>query len=120
MEPDLHVRTDLVPAQALVRNLVSNAVKSARRRVVVTVVVAQAPDAVRIGVRDDGPGLPEAAIALLDGVTGSDRAQSWMMNSGLGLRLCVEIAQVLQTRLEPATAPGGGTEISLTLARADA
>jgi signal transduction histidine kinase len=124
VSPDLRVRTDLVPAQTLVRNLVSNAVKSARRRVTVTVQPATAaPDAealVRIGVRDDGAGLPSGAIALLRGeMAERDTRHPWGMNSGLGLRLCVEIAQALGTRLEVATSADGGTEISFTLARAD-
>ena len=109
---ELRVRTDLVLAQTLVRNLVSNAVKSARRKVTVTIT---ATDLIRISVRDDGPGLPEAVISGLTdpGVPlpiGNAR-------SGLGLRLCLEIAQALETRLEVGAPDGGGTEISFTLPR---
>ncbi len=120
VEPGLRLRTDLVPAQTLVRNLVSNAVKSARSRVAVSVAAAEADGAVRIGVRDDGPGLPPGAVALLRGeVVERESRQPWMMSSGLGLRLCLEIAQALGTRLEVVAAPGGGTEISFTLPRAE-
>lgn len=118
VEPGLRVRTDLVPAQTLVRNLVSNAVKAARRRVVMS--VAQAGGAVQLRVRDDGPGLPAAAMALLDGTPmGNESAHPWVMNSGLGLRLCAEIAQALKTRLETSAVPDGGTEIGFTLPRTD-
>lgn len=110
----VRVHTDLVLAQTLVRNLVSNAVKSARRRVAVKITAA---DLVRISVRDDGPGLPEAVSASL-----RDPAVPLPMGnarSGLGLRLCLEIAQALGTRLQDAAMEGGGTEISFTLPRAE-
>lgn len=108
------VRTDLVLAQTLVRNLVSNAVKSARRRVIVAVTVT---DLVRISVRDDGPGLPEAVASSL-----RDPGMALPLGnarSGLGLRLCLEIAQALGTRLEATAPEGSGTEISFTLPRAE-
>jgi len=111
-EPRVH--TDLVLAQTLVRNLVSNAVKSARRQVSVKISTT---DLVRISVRDDGPGLPEAVVASL-----RDPALPLPLGnarSGLGLRLCLEIAQALGTRLESGAAEGGGTEISFSLPRAD-
>lgn len=108
------VHTDLVLAQTLVRNLVSNAVKSARRRVIVTISPA---NPVRIIVSDDGPGLPdEVRLSLSDlGIPlpmGSAR-------SGLGLRLCLEIARTLDTRLHAGSPDMGGTEISFTLPRAE-
>lgn len=117
VEPGLKVRTDIVPAQTLVRNLVSNAVKSARSRV--TVTVAGEAGAVRVVVGDDGAGLPPAAAALLggNGPAGSIGPVR-MLDSGLGLPLCVEIAQVLGTRLVVAGSPAGGTEIAFTLPRA--
>ncbi|MEK7952326.1 sensor histidine kinase [Luteolibacter soli] len=108
------VHTDLVLAQTLVRNLVSNAVKSARSRITVSV---SASDLVRISVRDDGPGLPESVIASLrDPAVPLPLGNS---RSGLGLRLCLEIAQALGTRLEAEDPAGGGTGISFTLPRAE-
>ncbi len=112
---EVRVRTDLVLAQTLVRNLVSNAVKSARHRV--SVKITAADSSVRISVRDDGPGLPEAVSAGL-----RDPALPLPLGnarSGLGLRLCLEIAQALGTSLEDDVVEGGGTEISFTLPRAE-
>ena len=111
---DSQVSTDLVLAQTLVRNLVSNAVKSARHRVAVTITNT---DFVRISVRDDGPGLPAAVVASLRDP--SVPLPLGNARSGLGLRLCLEIAQVLGTRLEDGAPEGGGTEISFTLPRAE-
>jgi signal transduction histidine kinase len=118
--PGRRVRTDLVLSQTLVRNLTSNALKSARSRVVVT--VASTPSGlVRIGVRDDGPGLPPEVSAHLQNGSADQPGSGtpWHTASGLGLRLCLEIAQALGTRLEAAVPDGGGTEISFTLPRAE-
>ena len=111
-EVESHVHTDLVLAQTLVRNLVSNAVKSARRGITVKISTS---DLVRISVRDDGPGLPETVIASLKDP--SVPLPLGNARSGLGLRLCLEIAQALGTKLEAVDPDGGGTEISFTLPR---
>ncbi|WP_438479965.1 sensor histidine kinase [Oleiharenicola lentus] len=119
VETGLRVRTDLVPAQTLVRNLVSNAVKSARTRVHVLAREAEG-GGVRVSVRDDGPGLPADARALIGGQSAENNSvHPWGFGRGLGLRLCVEIARALGTRLEVFDVPGGGTEIGFTLPRAN-
>jgi len=112
-EPGLQVLADFVPVQALVRNLVSNAVKFAHQRV--QVQVEEANEAVRISVCDDGPGLPPRTAALL---RGAETVQPGVLDSGLGLRLCMKIAQSIGTQLEVGTPPEGGTEMAFTLPRA--
>lgn len=107
--PDLRISTDLVLAQTLVRNLVANAVKFARHRV--TLEASPTPEGVRISVRDDGPGLPTDIASQL--VAGG--ATAWVSISGLGLRLCREISQVIGTRFEVTSPAEGGTAISFTL-----
>lgn len=119
--PELTVRADLVLAQTLVRNLTSNAVKAARTRVVVSAVGDAVAGHGRVSVRDDGAGLPAAVKEqFARGVAAESGSNSpWGGRSGLGLRLCVEIAQAIGTRLEAGEAPGGGVEISFTLPRAE-
>ncbi len=102
----LVVQTDLVLVQALARNLVGNAVKFAQRRVEISASVVG--DGVRLAVRDDGPGLPETVAARLRGGPAGDER-------GFGLRLCQEICDTLGLRIEAATPPQGGTEMSVTL-----
>lgn len=109
VSPDLHIETDLVLAQALVRNLVSNAVKYAQHRVE---VVAEPTDAgIQLSVRDDGPGLPPEVVASL-------RADTYMRpaadGSRLGLRFCHEISRALGARLAVTCPAEGGTHFSLT------
>ncbi|WP_367872506.1 7TM diverse intracellular signaling domain-containing protein [Luteolibacter sp. Populi] len=103
------VLTDLVQAQTLVRNLLSNAIKFASREIIVTAV--EVPEGLRFAVRDDGPGLPPAVAAGL----AAGESDHFAAASGLGLRLCREIARSLEVRLQAVAVAGGGTEISFIL-----
>lgn len=103
----LTVETDLVPAQTLVRNLLDNAVRHARQRVEVSAAAEGA--AVRLRVRDDGPGLSAEVAAWL----ADPNIASWPTGRGLGLRLCSEISRAMGLRLETHPVPGGGTEFSI-------
>lgn len=112
----LRVTTDLVLAQTLVRNLVANAVRFARTRVVVEAVAVA--EGVRVKVSDDGPGLPPEVSAALSGDEG-DKARGETRAGGLGLRFCVEIGRALGLRLEVKTREGQGAEFGFTLPGAD-
>lgn len=105
---ELKVSTDLVLAQTLLRNLVANALKFARTRVVVA--ARERNGHVWLTVADDGPGLPENIVAAL-----RQRASLPVgAAGGLGLRLCIEIGHALGTELEFVTGPGG-TEFGFSL-----
>lgn len=106
---DLRVTTDLVLAQTLVRNLVSNALRYARTQV--RVATASVPGGVRVVVHDDGPGLPSEVAARLVSGTG---APDWA-GHGLGLRFCLEISRALDAGLRAEAAQGGGTDFSFTV-----
>lgn len=95
------LHTDVVLGQTLLRNILSNAIKFARGRVMVS--VRETGEGVRISVMDDGPGLPDIPFENLN-------------QSGLGLHLCREIAGALGTKLEAGSLPAGGTVISFVLA----
>jgi signal transduction histidine kinase len=108
--------TDLVLAQTMARDLVGNAGKFARSRVEVT-ARAEA-GAVRITVRDDGPGLPSAVLARLRGEASAagDNGEG----GGMGLRLSEEIGATLGARIEAGSGPAtGGTELSVILPAVD-
>lgn len=111
----LRVTTDLVLAQTLMRNLVANAVRFARTRVVVGAVAG--PGGVRLTVSDDGPGLPPEIRAVLAG--DGDPVRMAPQAGGLGLRLCVEIGRALGVRLEVKTEADQGAEFGFTLPGAD-
>jgi len=108
---ELRVETDLVLMQTLVRNLVDNAVKHARS--VVAVQAREEGDAVRLEVRDDGPGLPASVATWLT----RDGVEAELGGRELGLRLCREIARALELRMDVRKADGGGTVFSFRLKR---
>lgn len=112
---DLHVETDLVLAQTLLRNLLVNALKFARHRVVVS--AALTPNGVRLAVRDDGPGLPREVAEQLAAESPCPPAA----RGGMGLHLCGEISRTMGIRLEAILNPGGqgGTELWFTLPAAE-
>ncbi len=105
----LRISTDLVLAQTLLRNLVANALKFACNRVLVS--ARQEEGGVRITVSDDGTGLPAKVLAALT----KENAAIDNSESGLGLRLCMEIARVLQTKLVVVASTQQGTEFQFIL-----
>lgn len=108
----LRVETDLVLVQTMVRNLVDNAVKHARTNV--EIAAREEGGSVCVSVRDDGKGLPmEVAEWLAD--PDEERA---VAGTGMGLRLCREIARALGFRLEVVKADGGGTILAFSLKQA--
>jgi signal transduction histidine kinase len=109
--------TDLVLAQTMVRNLVGNAVKFARSRVEVSARAEPETNAVRITVRDDGPGLPSTVLARLRGETSAagDNGEG----GGMGLRLSQEIGATLGARIQAGSCAAGGTELSVILTAMD-
>lgn len=63
-------------------------------------------------VRDTGPGLPEAVIGALQGVTGGARLRG-SEGTGLGLALVKRICHQMGATLAVAPMAGGGTEFSI-------
>lgn len=105
----LRVETDLVLVQTLVRNLLANALKFARTRVVLRAEAVEG--GVRFSVGNDGPPLPpDVAKRFADG-----EDEPITATGGLGLRLCREICGELGLRLEARSAEVGGTEFSVVL-----
>lgn len=105
----LQVGTDLVLAQTLVRNLLANALKFARTRVVLRAEAR--PDGVRFSVSNDGEPLPAEIAERL----AADVNEPVTATGGLGLRLCREICAALGMKLEARTPAHGGAEFSFTL-----
>ncbi len=109
--PQLSVLTDAVPLQALLRNLVANGLRAARKHVCVRAVVVA--EGVEISVCDDGPGLPHS---LANALNAGDTGQLPVVH-GLGLRLCMEISLALDLGLgvRSAGTASEGTEFHFIL-----
>jgi signal transduction histidine kinase len=112
--PDtVRVETDLVLAQTLVRNLLANALKFARTRVVLR-VRDNGEGGVCFTVRNDGAPLsPEVAARFAAG-----EEEPMTATGGLGLRLCREICRALEMRLAARTSGEGETEFEFILPNA--
>jgi signal transduction histidine kinase len=105
----LYVETDLVLAQTLVRNLLANALKFARTRVVLRAEARAG--SVHFSVTNDGPTLsPEVAARIA-----ADESGPLTASGGLGLRLCREICRAQGLKLEARSTPAIGTEFSFTV-----
>lgn len=98
----------------VVRNLLSNALRHARQRVVVT--VSRHGDETRLYVDDDGPGVPAADRArIFEPFTRLDGSRSRESGGfGLGLTIVDRIVRTHGGSLVVEDAPGGGARFSLT------
>lgn len=98
---------DPVDLSELVSNLLDNAGKWARRRVVLTIA-----DGPCIRVEDDGPGMSAQQIAQACEI--GSRFDPAKPGSGLGLAIARDIAEAYGLRLGISSPPGGGLMVELT------
>lgn len=97
----------------IVGNLLDNAYKYCRRRVLVQ--VRALPDRVEILTRDDGPGLPpDAGEAVIER---GARADETVPGQGIGLAVVAETVELYQGRVALGVSPLGGTEVCVSLPR---
>jgi signal transduction histidine kinase len=113
---DVWVQSDPVLLERLVRNLADNAFKYTIAGGV-TLAAEPSEDAVRITVRDTGPGIPEAERERIFeefyqiGNPERDRSQGL----GLGLAIVRRLAQLLELEVALETEPGRGSTFAVTV-----
>ena len=97
------------------RNLLDNAVRYARHRVLVT--AAARPDGVVIQIADDGPGIPaEERQRVFGRFVRLDASREQASGSaGLGLAIAREIATAHGATIVLTEAPGGGTRAVVSM-----
>lgn len=114
-EAPLHVRGDKVQLQQVVFNLLTNAVQAidpssvGRRRIDVSTAIAD--DAVRVSVRDTGPGIPPADLDRIFLRTFTTKPDGM----GLGLAICRSIVEAHQGAIQASNLPGGGAGFDVVL-----
>jgi signal transduction histidine kinase len=116
VDPALDARCNRADLDEMLGNLLDNACKWARSRVVVT--AAPATDgAIEVRVDDDGPGIDASMreAVLQRGV----RADEAAPGSGFGLAIVRDLANVYGGDVTLRPADGGGLSARLTLPRAD-
>ena len=97
------------------RNLLDNAVRYARRRVLIT--AATGPDGTIVEIADDGPGIPEEERDRVFGrfVRLDASREQASGSAGLGLAIAREIATAHGATIVLTEAPGGGTRAVVTV-----
>ena len=97
------------------RNLLDNAVRYARRRVLVT--AAAGPEGIVVEIADDGPGIPDEERERVFGrfVRLDASREQASGSAGLGLAIAREIAAAHGATIVLTEAPGGGTRAVVTV-----
>ena len=100
----------------VVWNLLENAVRATDQKGVITVSVRPAGDNWRIGIRDNGPGVP---ANLLDKIFEPFQS-NFEGGTGLGLAIVYQIVQAHGAKISIQSPPGGGAEFVLEMLNAKA
>lgn len=114
LDPVIHAALDGQDLSELVANLIDNAYKYARSRIIVTAVAID-DRSVRIVVEDDGPGLPPQVreIVFAPGI----RLDETRPGTGLGLSIVRDLVELYQGEVELGTSSLGGLSAVLKLKR---
>ena len=111
IDADLAVAIDPADFDEMMGNLIDNAMRHARSAV--TIRAGALDRAVRISVRDDGPGIAEdeRARAMAPGVRLDERGEG----SGFGLAIVRELAELYGGSVELDEAEAGGLVVTVSL-----
>ena len=115
VKPGLVVRGDADALLRVLTNLLDNAIRHGRGRVVVS--AQRVNGAVRVEVADGGPGFDPGDLPhVFEPLFRSDRARPAATGgAGLGLAIARRLARVHDGDVEAANDPGGGARMTLTL-----
>lgn len=122
-EPDLPpVETDAGKLQQILFNFLSNAIKFSPEGATVTLTASRSrrPDggaAVRLGVADQGPGIPyDMQDTIFEKFRQVDASHTRSHSgTGLGLAICRELAELLGAALHLESTPGHGATFAVEL-----
>jgi signal transduction histidine kinase len=111
VDPAISVRVQLEDLEEMLGNLIDNACKWARSRVVVS--ATQTGSTTFVVIDDDGPGIPEPnrSVALGRGVRLDEAAPG----SGLGLAIVRDLVDTYGGAIALDDSPAGGLRVRLTL-----
>ncbi len=113
-----HVVADEVALKQMLLNLLTNAIKFARRGDRVTVAVAyELGGPLRIAVADTGPGMNEPPLALEGGKAAIGRSKVGNAGLGIGLPLTRALAEANGAALVIDSAPGRGTRVIIAFGK---
>jgi PAS domain S-box-containing protein len=111
----LEASVDAVRIEEVIVNLIDNAVKYSPPDTPIDLEVWGTPDAVRISVRDRGPGIPEQKRQRI--FEPFYRASTSQPGVGLGLHISKEIVELHGGTLDVETPPDGGSRFVMCVPR---
>jgi signal transduction histidine kinase/CheY-like chemotaxis protein len=121
LDEPIFVRADRQRLKQVLLNLLSNAVKYNRDRGVIALLFEERATALRITVRDTGPGLPEAYLdKLFEPFERLGAEQGLVEGTGLGLALSKQLIELMEGTLSVENFPGEGAAFSIELPVASA
>ena len=110
----LAVTSNARALEGILRNILTNAVEHGGTTALVT--VAESPELVSLRVVDQGPGIPERHRGMLNnGTIPEELNLGGNGRRGIGLKLCLTLAERLGGRLTFDDAPAGGATVELSL-----
>jgi signal transduction histidine kinase len=115
----LAVRSDSAMLVRILENLVSNAIKFSRGRVLLS--ARRRPDGIQIDVRDQGPGIPSDYVGVVFDAFYQAPGTPGQTPQGVGLGLAIvkRLADALGYRVEVHSRPGRGTLMRLVIPSVD-
>jgi two-component system sensor histidine kinase KdpD len=109
------VDVDAALATRALVNILENAAKHTPAGTRITVFAGLEGDAVRVGVDDNGPGLPPGPPEQLFAKFERGRNETDVGGAGLGLAICKAIIEAHGGRITAVQRPGGGARFTFTL-----
>ncbi|MDE2562517.1 MAG: PAS-domain containing protein [Sphingomonadales bacterium] len=118
-ETGLWVRSDIRMLRRILQNFLSNAVRYTRQGSV-TIYAKITGDAVEIGVRDTGPGIPADKLDTIFEEFRRLEASAKVPGKGLGLAIVKRIGAMLGHQISVRSIPDKGSTFSIRVPRAEA
>lgn len=98
-------------------NLLNNAIDCSRDRGTVTLAIRAEPDAIRIAVSDQGPGIPPEHFPHIFDPFFTTKTGGDQKGMGLGLSISQSLVMAMGGKIEVRTQPNGGSTFSVLLPR---
>ena len=118
---DFRVYADEQLIATIIRNFISNALKFSNEGDTVRVGLSRNEDAWHVAVRDEGVGMSEETLAKLFHSKDHPNRQGTgnEQGSGIGLRLCKELAELHNGQISVESEPGEGSVFTLMIPRTE-
>ena len=109
------LHTDVNILKAILRNLISNAIKFSNEKGVIKIYAIKSPENITITVADNGVGLTDEQIDNIWQKIETTKGTRGEKGFGLGLVVCNELVEKLGGKIDIASKPGEGSKFIISL-----